>query len=160
MDLDDCNLLETDKAYMAAILDGEGYITIHARKVKYGKSCQPKFMVASTSISWLKELRDKWGGVGSFFVSDERKFEEWKPFAQWCVVGKAAQQILSTVYPYLQIKKDQACAVINFKMVGQGKRRTKEELDAQVEQYNHVRKLNQRGTKEYIPEDSAEFVIH
>lgn len=140
------NLTETQKAYLAGIVDGEGYVTVHARKVGYGKSCQPKVMIASTSVKWLSDLRDITGGLGSFHLNQKRKSVKWKPFGQWCIVGKAAQNFLKEIYPYLQIKKEQAWLVINFEMVGQGKRRNKEQLEKQVQDLNSLRILNQRGT--------------
>lgn len=143
--MDFVDLPETDKAYLAGILDGEGYIHIYARKVKYGKSCRPQFAITSTSTKWLSDLRDKWSSAGNFCIMKNRKSAKWKPYAQWTVTGPIAQKILIEVYPYLQMKQDRAWLVINFKTVGQGKRRSPEEMKIQEQIYFQVRELNQRG---------------
>lgn len=141
------HITEPDKAYLAGILDGEGYISLYARKVKYGKSCRPQFVISVTAIEWLACLRNKWANAGNFFVSKSRG-PKWKPYAMWTVSGPKSQEILKLVSPYLQIKRTQAELVSSFITIGQGKRRSKAQLDTQMSLHSQVKALNQRGLVE------------
>lgn len=95
-------LSKVGRAYYAALLDGEGTITI-------SKDCsgyfRPSVRVYNSNLGLLKPLQNTWGG--SIFDS--------KGCWQWYVNSKSAiEKYLLYSLPYLLGKRKQAQAMLNF----------------------------------------------
>ena len=102
---------ETDKAYMAAMLDGEGTIT--AKKVKYKNYfySYPVIGVYNTSFKLMQWLITKFGGTVSITkkAGAKSKFgKSKKNVYRWRTNSLDTTIILAMVTPYLVIKNKQA----------------------------------------------------
>lgn len=104
---------ETQKAYLAGIIDGEGTITVTKNKrvsKKNGKTYfyyRPVITIANTDyklLSFLKSLN-----LGSTNYDRRQGKEHWKQAFQWCLASiKPIYSLLKEIHPYLIIKKDKA----------------------------------------------------
>ena len=107
---------ETDKAYLAGIIDGEGYIGIGMNKGTDNR--QPQYVlrisIAQSNQPFLVCLRDKWGGLGSICVN--RSPRQAKVGYRWHISANQAASILEDILPYLVIKKPQAELALEFQV--------------------------------------------
>src|SRR5690242_18139412 len=104
-------LKETDKAYLAGIIDGEGSITILHRNSHKGNPV-PRTMrlqVYNTNKEIIDWLLSKFGGMS--YKSNRGKN---KPVMEWYVSANNASDILKLALNYLIIKKNQAVLAIEF----------------------------------------------
>jgi hypothetical protein len=103
---------KTDLAYVAGIIDGEGWISIKNRTIKNGnRNYALKVGVGNTNewlINWLKFsfggsvcLKKKW------LVNQK---QQWI----WDLSTKQASEFLKLILPYLRLKKPQAELAISF----------------------------------------------
>jgi hypothetical protein len=96
-------MTETDNAYAAGILDGEGSIAISGRAKTalciYVGNSDPRMCV------WLKE---RYGGSIYQSPSRIRNGKSTRIMYQWQLASASAGAFLKAVYPYLVIKKEQA----------------------------------------------------
>ena len=104
---------QTDLAYIAGIVDGEGYIGISAdhRKRNPDRPCW-RLRVAVTNIDeWLmKYLKFSIGG-GIIGLKNSKNS---RPCYQWEIKHSKASEFLKLIIPYLHIKKSQAELAIKF----------------------------------------------
>ena len=109
---------KTDLAYMAGIIDGEGYISLARRNSKRNKSgIRYDIQVGVTNTNkWLLEtFRFAFGGS----ISKKKKgYEKSLPSSQdcfnWQVGNKQALIVVRTLLPYLRLKRPQAELAIEF----------------------------------------------
>ncbi len=104
-------LSETDKAYLAGLIDADGYITIK----KHRNTAYPEVGVAQTkhdALEWMAEILD---GVVSFHTR-RRKGNPGYHQRQMIVRlhGTRAQRLCEALLPYLKIKKAQAEIIRRF----------------------------------------------
>jgi len=101
---------ETDWAYLAGLIDGDGTISIrHVHKNKY---C-PYVSIANTNRAALERCRDMMGS-GSITTKRARKKNHLESYAvNW--VYDVALKIVEKCLPYLIIKKDRAQALLDWK---------------------------------------------
>jgi hypothetical protein len=86
---------EKDKAYIAGIIDGEGWVGIN--------QTNPVISISNTNYSLMEYLIDKIGGI----VCKKPKYKEQHNQAwQWEISGDRARVLLDTVRPYMILKKD------------------------------------------------------
>lgn len=110
---------ETERAYLAGIVDGEGHIAISKRKpnklsgeVSPGYLCYVK--IGSTDyllVDWIKRTV----GGGSIYETLPKKGQDKKPFFTWHITSKQAENFLREIYPYLVIKRRQADFVFELR---------------------------------------------
>ena len=108
----------TDLAYMAGIMDGEGYISLARRNSKRNKSgLRYDIQVGVTNTNkWLLEtFRFSFGGS----ISKKRKgYEKSLPSSQdcfnWQIGNQQALTAIKTLLPYLRLKRLQAELAIKF----------------------------------------------
>jgi hypothetical protein len=111
------NLTETEKAYLAGLIDGEGCITIikskPARKAKNPSYSLQVFINITDErvIRYCKEVT----GVGSisFLLVTKRK-PTWKNIWTWCLRKQDTYDFLVQILPYLIIKKRQAELAVEY----------------------------------------------
>jgi len=102
---------DTEAAYIAGFLDGEGYIALLRThwQSKTGKTPTYvlKISVTNTDKSVLEWI--KWTtGVGGVFKKRPAK-DHYLPCWEWCVCSfDSGGMLLERLYPYLRIKRNQA----------------------------------------------------
>ena len=97
---------ETDLAWAAGIIDGEGCIGLHLVTTNTGKCYVLRITVVNTDIRMLEELKRIFG-IGSIAARGRGK-PHWKDQWYWLVCSKKAEEVLREVEPYLVSKRDQA----------------------------------------------------
>ena len=106
---------ETDLAYFAGLIDGEGYIGI--KKSKPAKdSVSPKFdariqvrMVDEPAIKFLAET------LGGNYYKEKPSVANGRPLFCYQAGGRKCENILRVVRPYLRVKAKNAETVLQFR---------------------------------------------
>lgn len=133
-------MLETDKAWFAGIVDGEGCISI----IKRGNHFVPSVKIANTNellINKCKQVLDEAEIKYYLAFSDRKDRKNAKP--AWELVMESRVRVvpvLTLILPYLVSKKEQANLVLNWC----GKETRKKE-DTESNFIPNIRKLNLRG---------------
>jgi len=140
---------DTDRAYIAGLVDGEGCIAITRRKLKKLKNdkwyYEPQVIISNTKKDMVNFCVSHYGGwiasaIGRIGNRDYKRIYHWK------ITGEDMRQLLREVLPYLILKRRQARIVLHFpcyRYRGRYKR-TKIELNQQERRYKIMRKLNNR----------------
>ena len=141
-------LTETEKAYIAGLLDGEGCIGIQKKKsqhTKYPFDFQVRVIITNSyfpTICWLKEKT----GIGCAYEYNKSFKENWNSVHRWQVVANQATEFLEMIYPYIQIKKEIANLILMMpKGRKQGKIRTIKEYQIQENIFSQAKAKNKRG---------------
>ncbi len=149
-------LSETEKAYIAGMIDADGCVGIAKNKgrwVRFEYNFNVRVVVANSNLELIFKLRDIIG-AGTSAVR-ESKNPKWRAVHHYQITGLKAQALLKEVVPYMIVKRERSKELLKFpfppnkkgKMVGgdyQG--RTKEMYIKQFELFEKLRKLNKRGT--------------
>jgi len=142
---------EVFKAYLAALIDGEGCIGI--AKQSRGESLptfKPIIMVTN-SHAGLIHLVHRITERGNVYISEPgpKHPANWSPMHRWTAVSQDAKDIVHFVLPFLLVKKHQAEVVLRFPQ--RAGRRKKGESDStfkvQERLYLQAKELNRRGRK-------------
>ena len=114
------NQQETDFAWLAGILDGEGYVSIcmnqHKHR-KYGNTTQylPRVSVGSTSTEIMEKCKRILTELGVGYNITDRKLPSGKIFQSVIIVGmKRVGKLLPFVVPYLTLKCQNAMRIYKF----------------------------------------------
>lgn len=133
---------ETELAYLAGIIDGEGHVSIVKRTTYF----VPLVTISNTFeplILKLAELYQKLGITYNISYQDRGERVNAKPAWTIAVQSKAAvKYLLEAVFEYLLVKKEQAKIVIGW-CSHEGRRRNLQEAD--LEMITQIRNLNKRG---------------
>lgn len=141
---------ETECAYLAGFVDGEGTLTItrHTRKDRPGyKRFNLRVAVYNTNFTVLNFLQNIFGGT---IMVAERE-NNWKPQGQLAWSEAQIIEILQAIRPYLIIKGEQAdilLAMQETKMPASKGRRngqSAEVIALRNEAYCKLKILNKRG---------------
>lgn len=101
----------TTLAYLAGMIDGDGFITI-TRSVRKGKEYfGPQVGIAGTRREPHDLAASLWGGK---VCAHTPKNPAHRTQFQWQRMGKAAVPILESLIPYLLIKKDHAYLALDL----------------------------------------------
>lgn len=94
-----------DKAYLAGLIDGEGYLAI-------AKHYQPIVGIAMSEKAkeLLENLAQDWGGAVNLARAAT---EKWAALYSWRLKGNQTRWMLGQVEPYLRLKKRQARMLLN-----------------------------------------------
>ena len=99
------DLTETDKAYLAGLLDGEGWMGIYSAPYP-----RPRLVIGNTDRKMLAWLKGIGGSVRASKSRGKRKpFYVWDPNSYLDI-----EYILESTIPYLTTKRDQAVVVLEF----------------------------------------------
>lgn len=103
---------DTDWAYLAGLIDGEGSIRIEKGSTRYHHSpTTPTITLTNTSTKMIDWALDKFGG----HLYKKKNRSCWDIY--W--LGKDVVSLLEGIYPFLTAKKDQAEIVLAYrKLVG------------------------------------------
>lgn len=133
-------MLETNKAWLAGIIDGEGCISI----MKRGSNFIPTVKIANTNETLINncvKLLNEAGIEFNLRYSDRGERKNAKP--AWELAMESRPRViafLNLIYPYLIAKKQQADLVLNWC----GEARRKKE-DTETNFIPNIRALNHRG---------------
>ena len=142
MEKPESGLSETELAYIAGIIDGEGTISI--AKQREGKGYQARVTVGMTFFDIPLWIHAVFGG--SVYI---RKFKTNKQ-KDACIVtltGSSARRILTELYPYLILKKPQADVAFKFWEISdrKGSYMNPEDKILQEAEYVAIRAMNRKG---------------
>jgi hypothetical protein len=149
---------DTDWAYAAGFVDGEGCIAIarsfQSKPGRFYYSVQ--VVVANRDRAVLEWMQGLWGGL-VVSASSPLNGPRTRPVWHWrCSMG-GARQFLSGVRPFLRIKGSQCDNALAMIELLQRSKRTlgrvplpKAWLDEQESMYWTQRELNHRGTDEFV----------
>ena len=101
----------TISAYAAGIFDGEGYVDIYQAtlsKASKNRSLYVRVIISQKDGKVMNWLQDNFGG----YVRKEKRNKNY--IYRWSIASKSASKFLSTIYPFLVIKKEQAKLTIQF----------------------------------------------
>lgn len=115
-------MTETDKAYLAAFVDGEGTIglrTTHTSRNYSYKSYVVRLRVVQTNedvIRWIQVIT----GVGHIYR--RKDYPGLKTAWEWSSAGRDSLKVLHEIYSYLKVKRLQAEIAFKFEetYVGSG----------------------------------------
>lgn len=101
---------DIERAWLAAVIDGEGCIQYHPHKFR-----TPKLVIVNCSLPFLEQVREivGLGNITRHRRGDERTSEAWR----YALVGIRAVECLIEVLPYLIIKRDKAVYVITERII-------------------------------------------
>jgi len=124
-------MTETEKAYIAGLVDGEAHVGIHPTTSKTGRSYSSVVRIKMTDyviLHWLREVT----GLGVVHKTMKREKAHHKDRATWQVSGHQALAFLREILPYLKIKARAASNAIllqevNGRYRGGGAKLTKSE---------------------------------
>lgn len=117
---------EIELAYAAGYIDGEGCITVS------GKTC--RVLISNTypfTLHWMKAL---FGGKVAV-KNDNSRATNHRPAFVWSIGGTAAEDLLSLCIPYLQEKRVQAEAALEY--VGTVQLEDRKKLSRYISELKH-----------------------
>lgn len=94
--------LETDLAYFAGLLDGEGCFSLRNQGTHIF-SCQVN--IGNTDLRLLEWVKDRFGGS---INAEARKNPKHKPVWRWCSDATTLADMLPAIIPHLIAKRDRA----------------------------------------------------
>ena len=106
---------ETEISYLAALIDGEGFIGIdssYKRRFK-NQTYQVRIGVCNTKRKLLDWIKLRFGG--SVLFRGKPKSPKHSPSYEWRIQAKKAGEIIRLVYPYLILKREQAKIALEFR---------------------------------------------
>lgn len=143
--------MSEELAYLAGLVDGEGYIGIAKNKSTRhhcGYGYTPMVKVAATDRRMVEYFDGRF--AGGFIEHRIYKSDRWKDSYCWSIRNwKLVSQVLGDLRPYLRIKTEQADTVLKLvqqatNIWGRGAMPA-EELARRDDLYARIRLLNHRG---------------
>lgn len=106
------NVSNVDLAYMAGVLDSDGYIGVNMRKAgKWAANYQPRVQVKQVTPEAPDLFHASFGG---HIYLNQPSAERGRPLWCWQVHSAACGSILTALLPYLRIKPDRARNAIDL----------------------------------------------
>ncbi len=142
------------KAYIAAMVDAEGVITVTKFKgrgvhSKNGREwlIRPLVLVTNSHAGLIGFLRQATGLGVTYTSLKPPKQPNWSRIHRWQVVSAQARQLLIEIRPYLVIKAHLADVILSMPVQSKGGKRQEDALayERQLEIVEIVRALNDRG---------------
>jgi len=136
---------ETDHAWAAGFVDGEGSVSIFQRK-NNGKSDRPGWLL---QVSVGQRVRDPLLFLQALYGGAVSKGPNCRGVNYWQATGHDARGALESMLPHLRVKQKQAKCAIRFASVLRGKNRSKpltvEEMKVRHGFMEEMRELNRGG---------------
>lgn len=108
---------ETDLAYLAGVMDSDGWFTIkhHATNSTYTSSYtfSEHAGCAQVSPEAVDQLKELFGG--RIYLRSRKGKDHWKPLYYWVVSNRLAADMTRILRPYLRIKAAQADLVLTIR---------------------------------------------
>lgn len=106
-------MTETEKAYWAGFLDGEGCIRIKINQPQKPRHNAQYFLqVSITNTNPVNN--DKLRNLGAYIQRHIPRNGKWRPRYQAFFQCEKAKEFLQQVYPYLRLKREEAYLAIQF----------------------------------------------
>jgi hypothetical protein len=134
-------LEETEKAYLAGILDGEGYIGLQKSAVGVHSVRVAVHTTSETLAKWIHNTTKCGKKVQE---REQKKWRRQKTF-EWRVFGKEADLVLSWVLPYMRVKGQHAILARQYQAMSQERKRA-----CGAEYCELLKALNNRKTWERV----------
>jgi hypothetical protein len=133
-------LSETQKAYIAGAIDGEGCVSFSRNTKK--RYITPLVVIANTNLKWIQSFKidTKVGSVSEHKTHLWKK--NWKPVYNYRLSSEKARWILREVFPYLRLKREQAKVLL---ALPKAYKRTNSLFRKREKLLDKMHKLNQRG---------------
>ena len=141
------SLTNTEAAWLAGFLDGEGCFAIYIQKRSSGIYYHPRVQATNTSQEVLETIK-MMTGCGCI-VSPEKTVEHWKPIHTWIVNNhQYSRAVLEAVLPYLRVKRKQAEILIEFIdcKLEVPTCNSRYRLDDQARLFEKIKALNSKGS--------------
>lgn len=136
-------MIDTDLAYMAGLVDGEGCVGVHLRK---RGDMLTVLNVANTDPNLMSWIQERFGG--RIYIHKRHKDKpRWKVCLSWRVVNLQARSILKVLIPFLTIKKERAELAIGASSLHgvRGRGRKVSNMSARIALAKTFRELNRTG---------------
>jgi len=139
-------------AYIAGIVDGEGYVGISKDKTSKGLRgfrYRARIQIEMTNLPILRWIKLK-TGFGRILPRPLRNVR-WRPQHVYVISDHQLAPFIKTILPFLRIKKRQAKILYKFSMSMRHpgvKGHNKKTNDFQDSSYRKIRALNRRGNHE------------
>lgn len=116
-------------AYLAGIIDSDGYITASSSTRKGVTYCAPRVGISGTRTEPHELAAALFGGkVRSYEPRGGRAHHRTQ--YQWVLEGDRAAKVISAVLPYLRVKRKQALLALDLQEARQHLRETRNDDDA------------------------------
>lgn len=138
---------ETELAYIAGLIDGEGSIDIHFNKPSKSSPNGQYFVrvtIHITNLPVLEWLRTQFGG--SIYKRKESK-TNWKQGYDWKLVAGNAIQLLRKIEPYMKIKKAEALVAIDFSINKPGQKLTINQWETRKDKRLELQRIKNWGRR-------------
>jgi hypothetical protein len=139
---------ETELAYLAGIIDGEGSIYVQGRIRFKSIHYFPRFQIVNTDRKLMEWIHKTFGGL-IYDKCRKKHNPKWKMQIEWFTTRGLLDQLLPLIIPFLVTKKEHALILIEFrktyvkKFGSQGV--PKEIQDFRIDCHNRLKLLNKRG---------------
>ena len=98
--------MNTDAAYVAGLIDGEGCIHIEkSQRTTTTYRVRVSLGMSAPALELLQEMQERWGGV---LYQLRPETEKWAAAWTWYTWGDSAAKLLRHMLPYLRLKRAQA----------------------------------------------------
>lgn len=143
-------LTETQKAYIAGMIDADGSVGIDRRTSesdKYPYNFAVRVLVVNTDydlILWLKKVI----GAGCAYKTEYRYKPNWNTVHRYQLTNEKGVELLNQIIPYMIVKRERAELVASLptrKTMCSKKGRSVENYALQNALYEQVSILNKRG---------------
>jgi hypothetical protein len=139
---------QTDLAYLAGLIDGEGTIRVGRFKAP-GIRYQVQLLLVNTDVRMIEHAQ-RVTGLGIVYQSKADRTgaipANWNPVHRWQVVSRQAAEAIKLVRPYLVVKAELADLVLSMPTRSKGRGPHDAAVLAEQERiYDIVRELNRRG---------------
>lgn len=101
---------DTELAYFAGFIDGEGSFVLHHRKGSHVYSCQ--LQVGNTDARVLEWIQTRFGGSVNL---ERRNNPKHKLVYRWISEANSLSDVITALLPYLVVKKDQAELILAYR---------------------------------------------
>lgn len=147
----DSDYVESDLAYAAGIIDGEGTISVRRQILSRCKSpCYWIFvfvaMCEPTVSQWLQQT------FGGGYSVEKSRNPRWKDVHKWKVTTRKAEEFLIATSPFLKEKRARAEVALELRKLAKPagyyrrfRSKPKEVLEAELILVNKLHQLNRRG---------------
>lgn len=106
-------ITETERAYWAGFIDGEGCISIKKNKptkARYNPQYTLRVSIGNTDSTNNRELKK----LGASIITHRPRKENWKISYYAEFTAKNARAFLQEIYPFLRLKAKQAALALEF----------------------------------------------
>lgn len=151
-------LTQTEAAYIAGFIDGEGSIAIHRQRNKNtrtGYAYRSGVRVCNTNervMLWMRDVT----GIGSVH-GQQAAMRNSRRVWNWSLWSKDAADLLKRLWPLLRVKQQQASLLLLFqqRVQGCGGNLSADEWRFREQCYHESRMMNHRGKTAYAEHASG-----